>query len=1148
MNSKSIVEFIKKKYPKVVFEPIVFPHKKALGFIITDDKLIVGYIGSNGVMCKLLQPIDLSTFSNSDLKVGDFIKSLPTVNGFLEKDKERLIKLLTTPKENSVEKSKDEYVNIIKDLNNTIGELQEKLSTESTTISKLQATIDELKKGVESHKILEREHLESIANLNNMIKDLDEKMKLSMPIADHEIIIQKLQKQIKDLEDLNQKLQTEVSILPETITRKEHNKIVDDLQKRFENLENAQAQYKTYYDSQSNTNISIKKEYEDKITKITNDYIVIQKQLEECKNQIVNNKDAIVEGINKYKMEMADYIKNKELELKDIQELHKRDSEERKILKEQLKNLLEKEKGYLNDIEKNKVILSETNSTISEKRQKFEELQSSCNQITDELKVLKEELSKSKMKNELLEGYNIRCKEKLLNEKSQILESIKEYNQKWLEWSDTIQKDTKAYKIQLLNDLKTAQKNMKLTLQNQLNQVSMSSTEIKKLKQNIADVQNELQRTINEQIIKLSERDESIKRLEMLSNKRGETITELQSTIEDKNSLISERDQQIENLKNELSKSLFEVDTLIKQNNMTKIDSKIDYDNCYEILKNFISLNNIFYRKEEVITRLDNIIYNNTGIFSKLSDSLKQKIKTDYEKVKIEIKNHIDFLNLKQYVNSPNIGLLKMSSTRDRVPENFCIELSNLLQYWNSNKVTYRNQDRILSNIYEDLSGVARIYIRIKPVNYDNSENENSVIPKNIRINIVSDKRQRSLTLDCTKSNTEFKGEESFGDFYGIFEDTFTNLDVFTGTSNTQDSNSVKINLDNITEKTDSISPGLFHNFKQLEDGYSVVIFGYGNSGSGKTHSLLGSKGSPGLLHYGLSSLRDVSNISLRYLFEQYYNRLNFNNRQISGSIHNLIGQIPLLKDFSKDESAEFQKLLPNYINTKDITVDELYILTDIIDKYRIQKGRIKMTPINNVSSRSHLFLVFEIKFNSGKSGFLTITDMAGRESPMNIFNMFIDTSKTKLQSVMAPPPVGGVQNIQKNMSPQYITQYRPEDIFDILKEGFYTNETLNHLIYYLNKKNGRTINTPRQSVDDRYNVTYKIDHFFVQPKDEEANIDTINNCLTIPILKFLDNVSSKHSGEWKPTKFILLGCVRQELQYCDQTVETLRLLQKLLY
>jgi hypothetical protein len=173
---------------------------------------------------------------------------------------------------------------------------------------------------------------------------------------------------------------------------------------------------------------------------------------------------------------------------------------------------------------------------------------------------------------------------------------------------------------------------------------------------------------------------------------------------------------------------------------------------------------------------------------------------------------------------------------------------------------------------------------------------------------------------------------------------------------------------------------------------------------------------------------------------------------------------------------------------------------------------------------------------------------MAGRESPTNIFNMFIDTSKTKLQSVMAPPPVGGVQNIQKNMFPQYTTQYRSEDIFDILKEGFYTNETLNHLIYYLNKKNGKTIDTPRQPVDNRYNVTYKIDHFFVQPKDEEANIDTINNCLTIPILKFLDNVSSKHSGEWKPTKFILLGCVRQELQYCDQTVETLRLLQKLLY
>ena len=998
MNSKSIVEFIKKKYPKVVFEPIVFPHKKSLGFIITDDKLIVGYIGANGVMCKLIQPIDLSTLTNSDIRISDFIQSLPTVNGFLQQDKDRLIKLFTTSKESSVEKCKDEYLTIISGLNNTIEEIQQKLSSESTTVSQLRITVDQLTKSIHTHKILEKEHLESIENLNNTIKDLDEKMKSSMPIVDHEILVQKLQKQIKDLEDLNQKLQSEVSILPETISKKEHNKIVDDLKTRLSTFEKGEserdatiskkdsdikekdieikrleAQYKTYYDSQSNNSVLIKSEYEDKMKKITNDYDVIQKQLDECKNQIVNNKDAIVEGINKYKIEMKEYIKGKELELKDIKELHKRESEERKVLAEQLANLLEKEKDYLKDIEKNKILLSETDSSISEKRQKFEELQSSCNQISDELRSLKEELSKSKMKNELLEGYNSRCKEKLLNEKSQIIESIKGYNQKWLEWSDTIQKDTKAYKIKLLNDLKTAQKNMKTTLQNQLDQVSLSSTEIKKLKQNIADVQNELQRTINEQIMKLSERDESIKQLEMLSNKRGETITELQSTLDDKNSLISERDQQIANLKGELSKSLFEVDTLIKQNNMTKIDSKIDYDNCYEILKNFISLNNIFYRKEEVINRLDNIIYNNTGIFTKLNDSLKQKIKTDYEKVRREIKNHIDFLNLKQYVNSPNIDLLKMSSTRDRVPENFCTELSNLLQYWNTNKVTYRDQDRILSNIYEDLSGVARIYIRIKPITYDNSgnsDNENSAISKNIHINIINDKKQRSLSLDCTKSNTEFRGEESFGDFYGIFEDTFTNVDIFTGVggSNGSESNSVKINLDNITEKTDSISPGLFHNFKQLEDGYSVVIFGYGYSGSGKTHSLLGSKGSPGLLHYGLSSLKDVSNISLRYLFEQYYNRLNFNNRQISGSIHNLIGQIPLLKDFSKDESVEFQKLLPNYINTKDITVDELYALTDIIDRYRIQRGRIKSTPVNNVSSRSHLFFVFEIKFNSGKS------------------------------------------------------------------------------------------------------------------------------------------------------------------------------------
>jgi hypothetical protein len=112
------------------------------------------------------------------------------------------------------------------------------------------------------------------------------------------------------------------------------------------------------------------------------------------------------------------------------------------------------------------------------------------------------------------------------------------------------------------------------------------------------------------------------------------------------------------------------------------------------------------------------------------------------------------------------------------------------------------------------------------------------------------------------------------------------------------------------------------------------------------------------------------------------------------------------------------------------------------------------------------------------------------------------------------------------------------------LNEGFYVNETINHLIYYFNVKNGKTIDTPKQKVDKRYNVVYRVENYFVQPTEEERGIDGSNNSLMIPILKFLDNLSSKQGDEWRPTKFITICCVRQEAKYCDQTMETIKFAQ----
>ena len=1123
MDSTSIIDYIKKNYPKVVFTPFKFKQSNAIAFILSDDNLVIGFINSNGTLCKLIEPIDIKNLTSSDIKTA--IEKIPTVKGFTEKDKTRLLRMFEQKEE--------------------------------------------------------------------------------------------------------------------TISKKDHDKIIYDLETKLEERNNnLETEYKALFDSKSNEIVLIKKEFEDKIQSITEQYDDSLKQLNECRQQIVDQNQSILDGINKYKESIKEYISSKDLKIEDLEKIHKQDIKEREILQEKLNNLLENEKKSMQQLLENKDLISDYDRQLDEKDKIVNELKDSMENIKNELDIANEELNKSKLETELLKGYRNRCRDKILKERDQIINTINEYNDTWLSWIEKADVNIKDQKKLLIEEFNQIKQNLEKTLQDKIEESNLSNKEVKRLSQNIKDIEMTLQKTINDQLIELSKKEEelkanqntiseltlSISEKDNVISEKDNVITEKDNAISEKDNVISdienqilekdkkisdienqilEKDKKISDIESELSENkqnlsniekeiierdkllsekdelLYEKDQLmiskerackneieesnkrieklqsdfdeikllLEQNRNTPIEVSIDYDNCYDVIKNFVSLNNIFYRKQEIIKKLDNIIENNLGSFNNLTPEMKQTIKTDYDTVKTEITKHIQFLNLSEYINSPNFEYLKSKTSRSRVPESFCNDLTNLLEYWNMNKLLYREQDTRLTNIYEDLSGAVRVYIRVKPLLSNQMSNT-------VEIKSVENKKTRGFIVDCSEDkNTKYKQKIYFGEFYGIFEEDFTNLDVYTGQRGSVPlDNSLVVDTNNIIESSETISPGLYNTFKQVEQGYSIVIFGYGISGSGKSFTLLGSRGNPGILHYGLSNLKNVTNIRLKYLFEQSYNKINFNNRQLSGIIYNLINQISQFKAFSVDETKIFERAIPSYINVKNLKVEDIYALSDIIEKYRIENKRIKMTPNNPSSSRSHLYLVFEITFENGKRGFITIVDTAGRESPIDIYNTFIDTDKTSLPSVMAPPPVGGVINIEKNLLDQYRGVYDPKDVFEILNESFYVNETLNHLIYYFNLKNGKTIDTPKQKLDKRFNVIYRIKNFFVQPQQEESVIDSTNNVLMIPILKFLDNLtikaieenSEENKQEWKPTKFITICTVRQELDYCDQTVETMDFAQSI--
>lgn len=936
----SIVEYIKTNYPKVIFAPIKFEETKAIGFIVSNGKLIIGYINSSGTLCKLNEPIDLDTLS--DKGIDNIIKNIPIVEGFSEEDKQNLLNLFTT-----MEPSKE------------------------------------------------------ILNLK-------------------------------------------------------------------EELERAKQEYKVLYDSESGKIIAIKKDYEDKIEDVKKQYEEQVNIIEKNKKKLLQDKDDIIKALQDYKVKVEEYVRSQDTELQDVKHMHQ---------------TLVQEKAELT---KNLDAIAKRNSNVT----------NVVNDIKAELEKTREDLKKSTLQKMYIENQRDKCKESLLNDKSVILDKIKEYSKGWDNWLENVNQDFDVYKNTLVKDLHNINKKLKKVL--------IQSSEDTTLRQNIYDIERKLQQTVSEQIIKLNAKEEEIIGLKSQSER-------LETDIQAKDSTIRE-------LRAELDK----VGKLLQQNNNIKINN-LDYDNCYLILQTFISLNNIFFRKQEIIRKLDDIIERNLNVFNNLSDTIKSRIKEQFAKVKTEIELHINFMDLKTYVNSPNLQLLKSNATKGKVPESFCNELSNLLEYWESNKASFRNQDQILTNIYEDLSGAVRVYVRIKPL-LGKEQKEKAVSIQNI-----SNKKQKMVVLDCTKvANIENNVKTTFGEFYGVFDETYSNADIFTGVENL--SNSLKINTDTIIEEANTISPGLYSAFKQVEDGYSIVLFGYGVSGSGKSHTLLGGNGVPGILHYGLANLQNVESIKLKYMFEQYVNNVNINFAKIRGKIHSLVGQIPQLRKFSVDENKQFLNNLN--VDVNNLKVADLNSLTSAITSYRRDLNRIKKTPNNPESSRSHLFMVFEILFENNVRGYVTIVDMGGRESVTSILKTFINTTKTSLASILSP--AGGVSLIEKH---KISNDYKSIDILEILNEGLYINETINHLVYFFNKKNFKKTKVNLQSTDtSKYNVK----GYYVKPYEEETTINESNNCLTIPILKFLEALSKTSENDYKPTKFIMMCMVRQEESYCDQTYETL--------
>lgn len=666
--------------------------------------------------------------------------------------------------------------------------------------------------------------------------------------------------------------------------------------------------------------------------------------------------------------------------------------------------------------------------------------------------------------------------------------------------------------------------------------------------------------------------------------KPSEQCSHLEEVLKDCNGYIAvnrkEYDQlraQIEELKLQLSSKPAVVEQSFDPNNcleMVKEVKKI-VENVEAMNKKLVLLKQTLDKTPDESTskaEFSEAFTNITDKFIEFLNKLKQDLSDDFENA---VERTVTELTRLVQVETT---LQAMLNKKGKIPKKvevteLCQVLNDILAGWDNAEFLDLNNDII--NMVEDFSGSVRVYIKIKPL-FGNDEKKNNadlkalngqlktlgkppVDGKSITVN------GKNVAVKCTyivpakdinSKPVVVDNDRKFGPFFGVYTDAFNNFDTYTGTVKSEPKADDKLLISSQLE-IDPNSPhqGLHSVFKQVQDGYSIVLFGYGLSGSGKTYSLLGSDDTPGILHYGLANLEGVDTISVKNMFEHYFDDVSYimNILNMRGKIHNLVGTVNYKdsglrshSNYYKDEQVEFEKYMNEQVKplkVKDpktdvdmtnITVDALSLLTSIVTNYRIDKKRIKATPNNPQSSRSHLFIVFEITFNNKKKGYVTIVDTAGRESPIDIHGMFFDTTKLSLQSLMITPP-------NKNHK-----DFTSKQIVD---EGFFINESINHLIYFFNLKNG-SYNTKEKEFKFSQKNQKSVDKYdsakyYIDPTSENQRITTGNNkdrnCLMIPILNYLGTLSDKPTK----TKYIMMCMMRQDIRYCSQIFETLEFADK---
>jgi len=362
-------------------------------------------------------------------------------------------------------------------------------------------------------------------------------------------------------------------------------------------------------------------------------------------------------------------------------------------------------------------------------------------------------------------------------------------------------------------------------------------------------------------------------------------------------------------------------------------------------------------------------------------------------------------------------GMLKDLETNIKKPwylednkdmkKNLCKEISNLQKVL---KKASRELDlSYIVNKYEDIAGAVRVYVRINDyavkknevkthkcspesiclgrsyvIEKDNGEETTYILARNPceqdafynpqqKIESINQKKSTYDIIDTDiLDKYNMLGVQRYGSFFGTYENV-TNKDIFEGVD------------------TKSNNPPLKDALLQATQGYSIILFGYGYSGSGKSYTLL--NGDNSMLSSFMAAVKNKAGIITIDKISELYGRYRIEENIMEAN------EYDITEDNLKDINREIDF---NHINNIDAEKREkqINILLETIETFRKTPrtnglgeripATIKGTPNNPASSRSHLFIRIGVQLPGKPQGYLTLVDMAGIEDPVEIaINIF---------------------------------------------------------------------------------------------------------------------------------------------------------------